>query len=149
NYLQAAQGLLSRYQQNQLDDEHLLLAILEDKKGIGVKILENLKVDTAALTRDVEAKLAQRPRAPVASQQAGQVYVTPRFSQLLDNAWQEAERLKDQYVSVEHIMIALTDAGGDASDVFKHYGVTRDKIYGTLKEIRGKHKVDSQNAEAN
>ncbi len=147
-YLQDAQSILGRYQQNQLDNEHLLLAMLEDPSGIARRIFTKLNVDTSAIIGELEARLAKRPKAPVSSLDSGQIYVTPRFSRFLDKAWEEAQHLKDQYVSVEHALIALVETDGDAQQILQHHHVTKDKILGVLKEIRGKHKVDNPNAEA-
>lgn len=148
-YLQAAQAILLRYQQNQLDNEHLLLAMLEDPSGIARKIFTQIQVDPKIIMGEIEAKLANRPRASVSGLESGQVFVTPRFSRLLEQAWEEAKRLKDQFVSVEHLLIALAEGDGDAQEILQRYQVTKDKIYATLKDIRGKHKVDSPNAESN
>jgi len=147
--LQEAQEILRRYEQNQMDSEHLLLAMLEDSQSMAYRLLERLKVDTGSVIRDVEARLAKRPRATVASLESGQIYVTPRFNKLLDTAWQEAERLKDQYVSLEHVLIALAEGDGDAREVLQHHKITKDSIFKVLKDIRGKQKVDNPNAESN
>jgi ATP-dependent Clp protease ATP-binding subunit ClpB len=148
-YLQEAQAVLGRYQQNQLDDEHLLLAMLEDTNGIARKILTKLSVDPGHLIAELETRLVKRPRASVSSLGSGQIYVTPRMSKLLDNAWEEAKRLKDQYVSVEHVLISMSEESGDVKDILQQHALTKDKIYSILKEIRGAHKVDSPNAETN
>ncbi len=148
-YLQEAQTVLQRYQQNQLDNEHMLLAMLEDPSGIARKVFGKLNVEIPSLIGEIEAVLAKRPRASVSSLDSGQVYVTPRFSKLLESAWSEAQRLKDQYVSVEHILIALAEGDDETRAILQRFGVTRDRIYGILKDIRGKHKVDSPNAENN
>lgn len=144
-----AQGLLQRFEQNQLDNEHLLLALLEDAKSIPVKILQKLNVDPQTVIKPLEAAIAKRPRASVGALQSGQVYVTPRVQKLFDEAEKEAERLKDQFISTEHILIALLQAGGEASQILAAQNITRDNIYAILKDIRGNHKVDSQNAESN
>ncbi len=144
-----AQTLLQRYDQNQLDNEHLLLAMLEDSNGTPCKILHKLNVEPRTLITQLEASLAKRPRAPVGSLQSGQVYITPRLQKLFDEAQKEAERLGDQYISTEHLLLALLQAGGDAGQMLAGQNITKDNIYAILKEIRGGHKVDSPNAESN
>ncbi len=148
-YLQEAQSLLGRFQQNQLDVEPMLLAMLEDPKGLPRKTLEKLQVIVPDVIKDLEAKIAQKPRAGVAALESGQVYITPRFSNLLDKAWEEAKGMGDQFISSEHILLAMDESSGDAGELLRKYGVTKDSILSILKEIRGGHKVDSQNAEAN
>ncbi|MBX2861566.1 MAG: ATP-dependent chaperone ClpB [Vampirovibrio sp.] len=141
------QELLPRFQQNQLDNEHVLLAMLEDAQGIPHKIFRQLDVDTKKLTAEVEAVLAKRPRAPVGSLESGQLYATPRFNQLFKKAEEEAKRLKDDYVSTEHLLLALLESGGDAAKLITAENVTKDNLYAVLKEIRGNHRVDSPGAE--
>ncbi len=145
----AAQDILKRYEQNQLDVEHVFLALLEDEKGLARKIFQKLDVDTRTLRGDVEAVLAKRPRASVSAMENGQVYVTPRLSKLFDMADDEAQRLKDQFISTEHLLIAMLEVGGDASEILRRQNITRNNIYAILKDIRGSKKVDSQNAEDN
>jgi ATP-dependent Clp protease ATP-binding subunit ClpB len=144
-----AQTVLKRFEQNQLDDEHLLLAMLENDKGLVIKMFSKLNVDARAMRGDLEALLAKRPRATVSSLESGQVYVTPRLKKLLDEALVEAERLKDEYISTEHILLAMVETGGDVSDLLRRANITKNNIYAILKDIRGGKKVDSQNAEEN
>ena len=145
----SAQDILKRYEQNQLDAEHVALAMLEDEKGLVNKILAQLNVDAKTVRGDIEAVLAKRPRASASSSGNGQVYVTPRLSKLFDMANEEAERLKDGFISTEHVLIAMLELGGDISDILRRQNITKNNIYAILKEIRGKKKVDSQNAEDN
>jgi ATP-dependent Clp protease ATP-binding subunit ClpB len=144
-----AQNILKRYEQNQLDDEHLLLAMLENDKGLVVKILNALNVDVKSLRSDLETVLAKRPRATVAAVEAGQVFITPRLKKLLDEAHGQAERFRDQYVSTEHILLAMLETGGDVSDLLRKQNLTPNNILAILKDVRGGRKVDSQNAEEN
>lgn len=144
-----AQSVLKRFEQNQLDNEHLLLAMLENDKGLVNRIFEKLNIDIRALKLDVEALLAKRPRATVHSLESGQVFITPRLKKLIDEAGVEAERFKDSYISTEHILLALVEAGGETSDLLRKLNVTKNNIYAVLKDIRGGRKADSQNAEDN
>lgn len=144
-----AQNVLKRFEQNQLDDEHLLLAMLENDKGLVNRIFEKLNVDVRALKLELEALLAKRPRATVHSLESGQVFITPRLKKLIDEAGVEAERFKDSYISTEHILLAMVETGGEVSDLLRKLNVTKNNIYAILKDIRGGRKADSQNAEEN
>ncbi|MCA9842573.1 MAG: AAA family ATPase, partial [Cyanobacteria bacterium HKST-UBA03] len=123
--------------------------MLEDRKGLAVKILSKLNVDVPAFIGDLESAVSRRSRGSVNAVQSGQVFLTPRLGQLFDRAGQEAERMKDSYISAEHVMIALADSDGDSGQLFKRFNVTKNNIYAILKEIRGAHKVDSPDADAN
>jgi ATP-dependent Clp protease ATP-binding subunit ClpB len=144
-----AQGILFRYEQNQLDNEHLFLALLEDGKNLPHKIFQKLNVPADSLIPALEKEIAKRPRASASSAQSGQVFVTPRFYKLYSLAEKEAERLKDQFISTEHFLLALLEGGGESAQLLQKNNIRQDNIYAVLKDIRGGHKVDSQNAEAN
>lgn len=144
-----AQAVLKRFEQNQLDAEHLLLAIIENEQGLGAKIFKKLNTDLRSMKLDLEAMLAKRPRATIHSLESGQVFVTPRLKKLLDEAAVEADRFKDSYVSTEHILLAMVETGGEVSDLLRKANITQNNIYAILKEIRGGRKADSQNAEGN
>ncbi len=148
-YLQDTQQLLGRYQQNQIDVEFLLLAMLEDSNGLANRMLRQLDVTPGALIGELETRLAKRPRASVQSLESGAVFITPRLNRLFERALEEAQRLKDQYISVEHLLVAMADGDGDAREILQHHNITKDALYGILKEVRGQAKVDSPNAEAN
>lgn len=147
--LSDAQNILKRYQQNQLDNEQLLLALLENEKGLVARILEQLNVDIKGLRTDIETALAKRPRATVASLENGQIFITPRLNKLLDEAAVHAQRFRDQYISTEHILLALLETGGEASDCLRKHNLTTNNILAVLKEIRAGRQVDSPNAEDN
>jgi len=142
-----AQNILRRYEQNQLDDEHILLALLENEKGLVVRILTQLNVDARSLRSELESALAKRSRATVSSLESGQVYITPRLKKLMDEAAGEAERLKDQYISTEHLLLAMVETGGEVSDMLRRQNISKNNIYAILKEIRGGRSVDNPNAE--
>jgi ATP-dependent Clp protease ATP-binding subunit ClpB len=144
-----AQDILKRYQQNQLDNEHLLLALLENEKGLVARILDRLNVDVRELRNDLENALAKRPRATVSSLEGGQVYITPRLGKLLDAAAAHAERFRDQYISTEHILLALLEAGGEASELLRRRNLTVNNILAVLKDVRGGRQVDNPGAEDN
>ncbi len=144
-----AHEILQRYRHSQLDAEHLLLALLEQTGGAVQSILERLSVDVELLRQRVDETLQASPKTyyPYGGGQA-QGYVTPRVKRLVDTANEEATRLKDDYVSTEHLLLALAgDREGSAGRVLTDFGVTRDRIHAILSEVRGGHRVTDPNAE--
>jgi ATP-dependent Clp protease ATP-binding subunit ClpC len=144
-----AHEILQRYRHSQLDAEHLLLALLEQTSGAVQSILDRLGVDVEMLRQRVDEVLQASPKTyyPYGGGQA-QVYVTPRVKRIVDVANEEATRLKDDYVSTEHLLLALSaDREGSAGRLLTDFGVTRDRIQATLTEVRGGHHVTDPNAE--
>src|SRR5579875_4030953 len=137
----------SRHHQG-VDVEHLLAALLEDEQGLAASILKLAGLDTAALRQKVEAELARIPRVSGSGADAGQVYVTQRLGRVLARAEQEAGKLKDEYVSIEHLLIALAAEPGAASRILREAGLTNDKLMDALKRVRGNQRVTSANPEA-
>jgi len=144
--LAASQELLRRYRHNQWDVEHILLALLEQEKGVTRDILQMLGVDDEAVKQRVEATLESFPKV---AYEAGQIYATPRISALLENANREADRLKDEFVSTEHLLIAIAgETRGEAATILTESGVNQEKIYQALQKIRGGHRVTDRQAES-
>jgi len=144
--LAASQELLRRYQHNQWDVEHILLALLEQEKGITGDILQMLGVDAEAVKQRVQATLDSFPKV---AYQAGQIFATPRISALIENANREADRLKDEFVSTEHLLIGIAgETRGEAATILAESGVTQEKIYQALQKIRGGHRVTDRHAES-
>jgi ATP-dependent Clp protease ATP-binding subunit ClpC len=144
--LAASQGIASRYHHVQWDVEHILLALLEQKDGLTSQILEKLGVDVGAIKARVEDSLA---RAPKATSESAQIYATPRIARLMDSVGHEADRLKDDFISPEHLLIAIaSDDRGESAAILKEFAIDREKIYRALQEIRGGHRVDSPTAES-
>lgn len=147
--IMAAQEILPRYKNVQLDSEHLLLAMLEQENSITIKILQKLKIDYKEVVSDVEKIISTKPTGSY-TPDPNQFYITPNFKRLMDSALEEAERLKDSYVSLEHVLIAMTaDRYSECSKILAKYNVTKEAIYMCLKDIRGSAKADSPNAEKN
>jgi ATP-dependent Clp protease ATP-binding subunit ClpB len=140
--IRAAQGIASRNGQQQLDVEHLLLALLEQENGLAQSVLIKAGVNLPSLHQALAQAIQKLPK--VSGQAAGvdQIYITPRLQKLLNHAQDEAKRLKDEYVSVEHVLLAATD-----EKVFKDLGITRERLMRTLQEVRGTQRVTSQNPE--
>ena len=144
--LAASQELVRRYRHNQWDVEHILLALLEQEKGIAQEILRELGVDAEAVKRRVEAVLDTFPKL---AYEGTQIYATPRISLLLENANHEADRLKDEFVSTEHLFIAIAgEPRGQAVAILGAFGITQEKIYQVLLKIRGGHRVTDRQAES-
>jgi ATP-dependent Clp protease ATP-binding subunit ClpC len=144
--LAASQELVRRYQHNQWDVEHVLLALLEQEKGITKDIFQTLGVNIDVVRKRVGATLEGFPKV---TYQAGQIYATPRISALLENANKEADRLKDEFVSTEHLLIAIAgETRGEAATILAESGVSQEKIYQALQKIRGGHRVTDRQAES-
>ena len=144
-----AQNTAVRFGQQEVDGEHLALALLTQEKGLIPRLLEKMNVPVENLKNALEMELRKRPRISGAGQEAGKIYVSQRLSQLLVKAEDEANGLKDEYVSVEHLFLALLDEGGSTpcGRIFATFGVTKDNFLRTLSEVRGNQRVTSDNPE--
>jgi ATP-dependent Clp protease ATP-binding subunit ClpC len=148
--LAASQELVRRNRQTQWDVEHVLLAIATEG-GLAADILKELQVDAKALTAEVQASLESAPKL---AQDVMQVYTTPRVVHMLDRANVEAERLKDEYVGVEHLLIAIagvTDGPQpyeNAGSIMAKHGFTQERIYNALQKTRGNARVTDPTAES-
>jgi ATP-dependent Clp protease ATP-binding subunit ClpC len=141
--------ILQRYGHNQVDTEHLLLALLEQPEGVVPQILEKLNVDVNLMRSKLEDILRQSPKAAIYGGGAGQVFITPRVKRVLDLAQEEANRLKDEYISTEHIFLAIsTERNTAAARLLAENGVTRERINETIKTIRGGQRVTDPGAES-
>src|SRR3984957_4274257 len=141
--VRSAQSLASRRGQQQLDVDHLLLALLEQPGGLAPSILLKTGINPESLHRRLLQDLDKLPSVSGTATGIDQIYVTPRLQTLLTNAEREAKRLKDEYVSVEHILLAATEEKS-----FKDVGLTRERLMKTLQEVRGSQRVTTQNPEA-
>jgi len=147
--LALAQSILTRYQHTQLDAEHLLLALLEQPEGVTQKILERLGIDALALKRKAEGLLARAPKVTVHGG-SQQIYLTPAMQRLVeDGAWQQAQRLHDDLIAVEHLFLALlADSATPAGRLLQEAGVGQEGVDGALMQIRGAHSVRDESAES-
>jgi ATP-dependent Clp protease ATP-binding subunit ClpB len=146
--LSAAQTKAARLGNQQVDVEHLLAALLEQERGLATSILNKTETNIDALKQRVEQELARLPKVSGPSGAPDQIYVTGRLNRLLAQAEDEAKKLKDDYISVEHLLLAMTDDGGPTGRIFKDFGVTRERLMKALQEVRGSQRVTSQNPEA-
>jgi ATP-dependent Clp protease ATP-binding subunit ClpB len=143
--LHDAQTKALRFGHTEVDGEHLLLALLDQPDGLVPRLLDAAGVDPDKLRIEVESELNRRPRVSGPGAAPGQVFVTQRLSRLFDAAEREAKRLKDEYVSVEHLVIALLEEGRTttAGRLFSEAGLTRDRFLQSLAGIRGNQRVTS------
>lgn len=144
--LSRAQQLAEQNGQQGLDVEHLLLALLQTPEGVVAAILSKLGADPGRIEAEIERAIQRGPR--VSGLGAGQIYITPRLKQILDNAVIESSRLTDEYVSAEHILIAVTDdKQGAAGQILRDAGVTKESIFKVLVDIRGSQRITDPNPE--
>ena len=149
--LTASQDVLRRYKQNQLDAEHILLALLEQEGGLAGEILTRIGADGRDLTRRVEEELARTPKVYTAETGRGgeaQIYITPRGKRVLDLAESEASRLKDEFVGVEHILLGIIkESDSPASRILSQARVDEERVYRALQQIRGSGRVENESGE--
>jgi ATP-dependent Clp protease ATP-binding subunit ClpC len=144
--LAASQELVRRYRHNQWDVEHVLLALLEQEKGITRDIFQMLGADIDVVKRRIGVTLEGFPKVIY---ETGQIYATPRIATLFENASREADRLKDEFVSSEHLLIAIAgETRGEAAAILAESGINQEKIYQALQKIRGGHRVTDRQAES-
>ena len=143
--LAASQELVMRYHHSQWDVEHILLALLE-QDSLASEILKGLGVSEQLVEQQVELVLEKVPKV---TQQGAQIFATPRIPSVMNSAGAEADRLKDEFVGVEHILIAIAgEQQGDAVRILRANGVDQESIYRALQKIRGGHRVMDRLAES-
>ena len=144
--IQDSQELVRNYRHSQWDVEHVLLAMLNQEEGIPARILEHLGISAPAFRARLEQLLEASPKL---ANQAGQIYTTPRIQRLLDTAQEESRRLKDDFISVEHLFIAaIREPQGDSARLVQEFKIDQEQVYQALTTIRGAHRVDDRRAES-
>ena len=144
--IQLSQQLVQQYNHNQWDVEHILLALLMQEKGIVGEILRDLKIDVDAVKSQVSAALERMPKVSYSS---GQIFATPRIIALYNASDAEAKRLQDEFISTEHIFVAIAGEGsGEAYNILHRFGVDKEKVYAALQKLRGGHRVTDARAES-
>jgi ATP-dependent Clp protease ATP-binding subunit ClpC len=144
--LAASQELVRQYKHSQWDVEHILLALLQQEKGLVGDIFAELGVDLEAVKQEVAAALEKTPKV---SYDTGQLYATPRIANLIRAAGEEADRLKDEFIGTEHLLIAIAgEPKGEASEILKRLGIDQEKVYAALQKLRGGHRVTDARAES-
>ena len=148
--LAAAQDIAAARSHQQVDVEHLLLALLQDAEGLIPRMLRRMEVDPKVLEKLVSDEVARMPRVSGSGAEPGKVYVTPRLSRLLSAAEERAKALKDEYVSVEHLFLAMLDEGTNTNlgRILNRLGITEDRFLKALTEVRGSQRVQSADPEA-
>ncbi len=146
--------ILMEARHSQLDVEHILMAMLQQKDGVTSQVLEKLGVDINLVKRAVQDKLDVTPKLAFPSSGSFQginvsMYITPRLQQLFANADTERTRLQDEYISTEHLFLAMTSSSSDPTALLlKRFGIDKERIYKALQDIRGNQRVTDQQAES-
>ncbi|UCH43750.1 MAG: AAA family ATPase, partial [Dehalococcoidales bacterium] len=141
-----SQQMVMQSSHNQWDVEHILYALLTQEKGLVSEILRELGVNPATVKQQAETALQKIPKV---AYQTGQIYATPRIAQLFQRAEAEADRLKDEFIGTEHLLIAIVgEEKGEAAAILKRLGVDQEKVYDALKKLRGGHRVTDARAES-
>jgi len=144
--IQNAQHLAERFGHQQIEPEHLARALLEQKEGVIPPLLGKIGANQNQIIKELESILERMPS--VSGSGTGQAYLSPRAKAVLDRAFAEAEQMKDEYVSLEHILLAvLEEKDGKATRAFASAGVTREAVLKALVEIRGGQRITDQNPE--
>jgi ATP-dependent Clp protease ATP-binding subunit ClpB len=144
--IQGSSTIAARYRNQQIDCEHMLLALLEQSGGLVTTLLQNMEVPVDRVKQKVEAQLANLPQ--VSGPGGDQVYMTQTMRRVLDAASQEAGKMKDEYVSVEHLLLAMVEEkDSQCGKILASEGVTRARILEAIKQVRGNRRITSENPE--
>jgi ATP-dependent Clp protease ATP-binding subunit ClpC len=144
--LAASQELVRTYKHNQWDVEHILMALLQQEKGLVVDLFAKLNINIDSVKVQVGNALEKIPKV---SYEAGQIFATPRIQQLLQSADAEAKRLKDEFIGTEHMLIAMVaEQKSEAANILHNAGIDQEKVYQALQDIRGGHRVTDARAES-
>ena len=142
--LQASQGIAARHSHQEIDGEHLMLALLDQAEGLIHPLLQKLGIAPPAVAQDVEAELGRRAKV----QGTTETFLGSTLKKALEAAQSEAAKLKDDYISTEHLLLGLLDQGGSSlKKIFQKHGLRRDAVLKALAELRGTQRVTDQNPE--
>jgi len=146
--LRQAQTLAQRHGQQQIEVEHLAVALLSQDGGVAARVVEKAGASPSTLVQRLQQAIERLPRVSGGGTQAGQVYLSPRVNEVMNNAEAEARRMKDEFVSVEHLLLALAGVkDGAVADALRAAGLTREKLEQATAAVRGGQRVTSQNPE--
>jgi len=146
--LGASQQLVVQMRHSQWDAEHLLSGLLQIENSLSAKILDELGVDVSDLLRELEAKLEESPKVGGSSPQP-QIYPTPRVQKVIEVAKEEANRLKDELIGADHLLVAIAkESSGDIAEIFTGHNITEERVYQALLEVRGSARVTDPRAES-
>ena len=145
---QRAAEIIQRYGHNQIDTEHILLSLLEQPGGVIPQILEILKADPDEISKQLDQILRTSPKANIFGGGAGQIFITPRVKRVIDLANEEANRLNDEYISTEHMFLAiLSEKNTPAIRLLERDGITKERVYDAVSQLRGGQRVTDAKAE--
>ena len=144
--LSNSQLILNRYRHNQWDCEHILMALIEQEKGVPAEILSELGLNIDVLHGRVHSMLENADKTAGSS---NQIYETPRLNELFVRADTEAKRLNDEFIGSEHLLVGLTQEDtGEVSEVLEEFDISTEKVYQALQKVRGGHRITDQRAES-
>ncbi len=144
-----AYEIVQRYSHTQVDTEHLFLALLEQADGVVPQILDELSIDANAMEARLDEHLKNSPKVAVYGGGVGQIFYTPRIRTVLELAQGEANRLKDEFISTEHIFLAmLSERNTPTARIFQEFGVTRERVMEAIHDLRGGQRVTDRQAES-
>ncbi len=144
-----SQEIVRQMRHSQWDAEHLLLGLLQVRDGLPATILEKLGIDVSGLADELNKAMEGAPKLGRADSAATQIFATPRVLSAIDAARAEARRLKDEFISTEHLLLGLTqDGAGAVGELFKKRNVTQERVYQALFEVRGSARVTDPRAES-
>jgi len=145
---QRAAEIIQRYGHNQIDTEHILLALIEQPEGAITQILEILKIDPKNMADQLDEILKTSPKAAIFGGGAGQIFITPRVKRIIDQANSEASKLNDEYISTEHMFLAiLSEKNTPSSRLLDGFGISRDRVIDAIMQMRGGQRVTDPKAE--
>jgi len=143
--VQASQEIADKYNHQAVEPDHLLIALLDQEGGIVPSILQKLGVDPGTVYQQVEAEIEKMPKQYGVTAQG---YISPNLKKVFDNAWNEAQRLKDEYLSSEHLLLSISEMKeSSAGRILREFGADKDSIFKALVEVRGSKRVTDQNPE--
>ena len=148
--ISSAQAIASEYNHQQVDCEHLLSAMLRDSEGLIPQLLKKMNIDTGELLKSADEELSKLPRVTGSGTEQGKIYITQRLERLFNRAEERAKSLKDEYISVEHLFMAMLgeNSASPCGKIFSRFGITEEKFLKTLNEVRGGQRVQSADPEA-
>src|SRR5438270_11746204 len=146
--LQRAQQIMFDKKHTQLDVEHVFLALLQQRNSLPAQIISRLDGDVQTMTRRIETALNNMPNFSAGRGSATTGYITLRAQRVLQGAAEEADRLNDEFISTEHLLLAIAnERGGNTATILQEASIDQEKIYSALRDIRGDRRVTDANPE--
>ncbi|HEY3298734.1 MAG TPA: Clp protease N-terminal domain-containing protein, partial [Armatimonadota bacterium] len=139
-----AQNLADQNGHQEVTPEHLLGALLKQEEGVVTPVLQKIGVSPRTVASQIAEYLERQPKVQGVT---GQIYMSPKLKTVLDKSWEEAQRMKDEYVSTEHLLVGISEVDSEAGNILRQLGATKDKIFKALVDVRGGARVTDQNPE--